>query len=192
MDNPLIMYQSCRIILAVKLRHLKDIFSAKGFISTGPDQDRRVVLVTLIHGIYTVQHHAQPFRFVVRNDIRVISGKFCYIPGSVRLQIVFCDHVNTIFIAETVDWRCIRIMTGTDCIDVVLFHDHDVFEQFLTGHMSSCDGAELMAVHTLEYDTFSVQCHNTVFHLKAAESDFLRNNFLYSSICIRYSQFQII
>ena len=44
--------------------------------------------------------------------------------------------------------------------------------------MSSCYRAELMTVYTLKYDTFSVQCHNTVFHFKTAESDFLRNHFL--------------
>ena len=151
-----------------------------------------MILITLIHGIYTIQHHTQPFRFVMRNDIRVISGKFCYIPGSVRLQIVFCDHVNTIFIAETVDWRCIRIMAGTNRIDVVLFHDHDVFEQFLPGHVSSCNGAELMAVHTLEYDTFSVEGHDTILHLKTAEANFLRDDLLEFSVFITDLQLQII
>ena len=40
--------------------------------------------------------------------------------------------------------------------------------------MSSCDRAELMAVHTLEYDTFSVKGHDTILHFKTAETDFLR------------------
>ena len=35
-----------------------------------------------------------------------------------------------------------------------------------------------MTVYTLKYDTFSVQCHDTVFHFKTTESDFLRNDLL--------------
>ena len=67
-------------------------------------------------------------------------------------------------------------MTGTDRIDVVLFHGHDVFEQFLPGHMSSCDRAELMAVHTLKDNPLSIQRHDCVFHLKAAEAHALRDH----------------
>ena len=192
MEKAFIMHKSCRIILTIKFGHLKDIFSTKGLISTGPDQDCRVVFVTLVHGIYTIQHHTKPFRFVMRNNICVVSCKFCHIPGTMRFQIVFRDHIKAVLITEAVDRRGIRIMAGTDGIDVVLLHSHNILDQFLTGYVSSCDGTELVTVHTFEHNTFSVEGHNAVFHFKAAETNFFRNNLLEHSVLIIHFHVKVI
>ena len=37
------------------------------------------------------------------------------------------DHVKTVFIAQIINADRIRVMAGTDCIDVVLFHRRQVF-----------------------------------------------------------------
>ena len=137
-----------------------------------------MVFVSLVHGIYTIKHHIQPFRFVMRHNIGVILRKFSNIPGTMRFKVCLIDHIDSVFIAELIDQGCIRIMAGTDCIDVVLFHDLKVFAKLFFGHVSSTHRAEFMTVYALEYDTFSVQCHDTVFHLKTTESNLLRNYFL--------------
>ena len=98
-----IMYQTGRVILMEKLRHFIDIFSAKRFISAGPDQDCRMILVSLVHGVGTVKHHIQPFRFVVRNNMSIILCKFRHIPGTMGFQVCLIDHINTIFITELID-----------------------------------------------------------------------------------------
>ena len=103
MEKSFIMYQTGRIILTEKLRHFIDIFSAKRFISTGPDQDCRMILVSLIHGVGTVKHHIQPFRFVVRNNMSIILCKFRHIPGTMGFQVCLIDHINTIFITKLID-----------------------------------------------------------------------------------------
>ena len=83
MEYSFIMYQTGRVLSAEKPGHLIDIFSAVRFIATGPDQDRRMILISLVHGIRAVQHCVQPFRFVVRHNIIVVSRRLCRIPGSV-------------------------------------------------------------------------------------------------------------
>ena len=151
-----------------------------------------MIFVTLVHGIYTIQHHTKPFRFVMRNNICVVSCKFCHIPGTMRFQIVFRDHIKAVLITEAVDRRSIRIMAGTDGIDVVLLHSHNILDQFLPGYVSSRDGAEFMTVYSLKHNTFAVEGHNTVFHLKAAETDFFRNDLLEHSVLIIHFHVKII
>ena len=151
-----------------------------------------MILVSLIHGVCTVQHHIQPFRFVMRHYIGIVFCKFSHIPGTMRFQVCLIDHIDSVFIAEFIDHGSIRVMTGTDRIDVVLFHDLKVFAKFFFGHVSSTHRTEFMTVYTLEYDTFSIQCHDAVFHLESSESNFLRNHFLKFSGLIINLQSQIV
>ena len=137
-----------------------------------------MIFISLIHGIGTIQHHIQPLRFVMRNYVSIVFSKFCHIPGSMRFQVCLIDHINAIFITQFIDQRSIRIMTGPNRIDVILFHDHKVFTKFCFRNISSGNGAEFMTVYTFEYNTFAIQGHNTVFHFKTTEPCFLRNHFL--------------
>ena len=83
-------------------------------------------------------------------------------------------------------------MTGTDGIDIILLHGDDILEQFLLRYMSSCNGAELMTVYALKYNTFTIECHNSVLHLKTAESNSLRDDLLKCSFFVIDFHFQII
>ena len=151
-----------------------------------------MILVSLIHGVCTVKQHIQPFRFVMRNDIGIVFCKLCCIPGTVGFQICLIDHIDSVLIAEFIDQRCIRIMTGTDRVNIVLFHSLEVFAKLFFGDMTSAHRTEFMTVHTLEYDTFAVQCHNSVFHLETTESNFLRNHFLKFTGLVIYLHCQIL
>ena len=151
-----------------------------------------MILVSLIHGVCTVKHHIQPFWFIVRHNVSVVFCKLCDIPGTVRFQICLIDHIDSVLIAEFIDQRCIRIMTGADRVDIVLFHNLEVFAKLFFGDMTSAHRTEFMTVHTLEYDTFAVQCHNSVFHLETTESNLLRNHFLKFTGLVIYLHFQII
>ena len=62
MENSFIMDQTGRIFSAEELRHFKNVLSSKRLVAAGPDQDRRMVLISLVHRVGTVQHHIQPFR----------------------------------------------------------------------------------------------------------------------------------
>ena len=192
-DNPLVMHQAGGIFLPVEPGHLIDILAAEGFISAGPDQNRRMVFISLVHGIYPVQHHIQPFRMIAGyhpGEIRIAGPQA--VPGSVGLQIVFRDHVKPVFVTQIINAHRIRIMTGTDGVDIVLLHSDDILHQFLPGYAPSCPGTELMAVHAFKHDTFSVKGHDMILHLKTAEAYPLGDHLCQLSLLIIYFQGQII
>ena len=151
-----------------------------------------MILISLIHGVCTVKHHIQPFRFVVRYNVGIILCKFSNIPGTVGFQVCLIDHIDSVFIAKLIDQGCIRIMAGTDRIDIVLLHRLKVFAKFFFGYVSSAYRTEFMTVNTFEYDTFSIQCHNAVFHLETTESNSLWDHFLKLSCLIINFQCQAI
>ena len=90
-------------------------------------------------------------------------------------QIVLCDQIQTILVAQVVQCILILVMAGADGIDVVLLHGDDVPKQFLMGvyaHSTTRNGAELMTVGTLEHDALAVEQHPIVLQLELAETDF--------------------
>ena len=110
-------------------------------------------------------------------------------------QIVLCDQIQTILVAQVVQCILILVMAGTDGIDVVLLHGDDIPKQFLMGvyaHSTTRNGAELMTVGTLEHDALAVEQHPIVLQLELAETDFLPRH-LYQMACIvQQPDFQFI
>ena len=192
LEDAFVMYQSRRIFLAEKLRHFINIFSSERLISAGPDQDGRMIFVPLVHGIHTVQHHRKPFRFVIWHNEIFIPVHRIGIPASVALQVRLINQIQTVFITESVDQRGVRIMACPHCIDVVLLHDGQVFSKLLFRYMSSAHRAEFMPVNPFEDNSLTVQCHDAVFHLKSAESHFLRNDFHQSAGGVCHGNRQVI
>ena len=130
-EYALVMHKPGRIRFPQELRHLKDILPSKGFVSTGPDQYGWMVFVSLIHGIRPVQHHIEPFRFIVGNHKRLVQRFPHIVPGSMRLQIHFIDQIKPVFIAKPVKHGTVGIMTGTDRVDVIPFHCRQILSQLL-------------------------------------------------------------
>ena len=60
----------------------------------------------------------------------IILCKFRHIPGTMGFQVCLIDHINTIFITELIDQRGIRIMAGTDGIDIILLHNAKILAEF--------------------------------------------------------------
>ena len=155
-EQPLVMNETGIIQTVEQTGHFIDVLAAVRLIATRPDQDRRMVFVTLVHRIGTVKHHRKPLRFVVRHDIGIVLRKLCHIPGTVRFQICLINHVNAILITEFINLRRIRVMAGTDPVDVILLHRAKILAQLFLRHMPSADGTELVAVHALKDDPPSV------------------------------------
>ncbi len=88
-----------------------------------------MVLVPLIAGSHSVQKDGQPLFFIPRQDV-FLRGKpqFRERPRAMRFQIIFRHQVDSQFVAETVQPRIIRIMTGSYCVDVVLLHEDKILQ----------------------------------------------------------------
>ena len=107
-------------------------------------------------------------------------------------QVILIDHVDTVFITQSVDQGRIWIMTGTDRIDIIALHSLQILAKLCLTHMTPAHGAELMAVHALEHDPLPVQSHDMILHLEAPEPNLLRDDLLKSAFGVIDLDRQII
>ena len=156
--DSLIVNQAVGIQLSEFLGHLINHASTVRLIAAGPDQDRRMVLIALVTGIHAVEHSRLPLRIIPRhNRLRIRDLPHCRcIPASVGLHIILCNHVESVDVAELIQPDIVRIMAGTDGIDIVPLHGHDIGECLLHAHRTSGQGTEFVAVHALKHNPLSV------------------------------------
>ena len=191
--NAFIVDEAVGIQVPEEPGHFKDHAPAEGFISHGPDQDRRMVLVPLIAAYNTVPQGRKPYLIIPGDRIygpaaghfdlpargRCLSAAQKGIrPGPVGLHIVLCDEVDPVFVTETVQERRIGIMARPDRIDIVPLKKSQVLpDQLLTESGPSRIAGKLMPVHTFENDPFAVEEHQAVLQFEAAESHFFMDPF---------------
>ncbi len=137
-----------------------------------------MVLVPLVNGIHTVKHHVQPFRSVVRHHAGIVPRHHGRIPGSVGFQIRLVNHIEPILVAETVDQGIVRIVAGTDGINIAALHRLQIFAKFRLAHMTSAHRTELMAVGSLEHNPSAVQSHDMILHPEPSEAGLLLDHLL--------------
>ena len=175
------------------LRHFINDAAAVGFISAGPDQDGRMVLVPPVAGIHAVQHHGQIFF--------PVSGKGCRniffpaldpVPDPVGFHVVLRDQVKSVQITQMIENRSVRVMGGADRVDVVPLHDPQVERYFLHTGRAACVAGELMPVCSMEHNPFPVQAHTAVPDFKAAETDIFADLFQNPAVFPFQDQFQLI
>ena len=100
---------------------------------------------------------------------------------SVRFDIGFTDQINTILITQIVPFRIIRIMTGTDCIQIILFHNLNILNHPFTTYIIPCQRIHFMTVCSFKQHRFTVHPYlsQIFFQLDFPESDTLRDNLQY-------------
>ena len=186
-DHTFVMHQTGVIKAADHLCHLEQGLTAKRFVAQRPDQNSRMVFVTLVSGIHAVKQDSFPLRLIIgQNALDAANARLMDVPCAMGFQIVLCDQIQTILVAQVVQCILILVMAGADGIDVVLLHGDDIPKQFLMGvyaHSTTRNGAELMTVGTLEHDALAVEQHPIVLQLELAETDFLPSH-LYQMACI--------
>ena len=116
-----------------------------------------MIFISLITGVYTVKHHAFPLHIVPRyHNALVLQSPCDRIPRTMGLHIILSDHVKSVRVTKRIDPGIIRIMTGTDRIDIVALHRNDIFYDLFCGNGTACFGTELMTVHAFKDDPLSV------------------------------------
>ena len=136
-----------------------------------------MVLVSLVNGIDTVKKWCFPVRFVPRNRIFIIASADHNIPGTVGFHIVFVDQVETVYVTQLIKSGIVRIVAGTDRVDVVAFHGNHILNKLFRLRNAACKCAEFMAVGAFEYDSLSIQEHEAVLQFKTAETDAFCDHF---------------
>ena len=151
-----------------------------------------MILVSLIAGIHAVKKDRLPFLMISRNDI-LCAGALLIRPRAVGFHIVLRNQIQSVFIAETVQLRVIRIVAGADGIDVVALHNRKIAAHLLLAHPGAAIVAgKFMPVDAVEDNPLPVQAHQTILHFKTAESDLFMDEFhCLSGLCMQ-NQIQII
>ena len=156
--------------------HFVEIFSSKRLISAGPKQHAGMVFIPLKHAVRAVQNQIEVLRSVPGNCLLEcdIAPEY-HVPQTMRFQIRLVDDIETVEITEPVKGGLVRIVTRTDRIDVVALHRQKIGANRLRINRPSPVRAELMAVHSVKHDAFSIDMHHVINHLKTAESEELKD-----------------
>ena len=122
--GPFILYRTTFLHWLHPIICTLEINTVSGFIPQWPDDDDRMVLGTLIHTLGTIHVGRQP------------SGIFSQwsrsIPHAMWFNISFIYHIKSITITKLIPIRMGRIVRIADRIDIMLFHQFDIFfHQFL-------------------------------------------------------------
>ena len=105
--------------------HFPEITAGGGFISQRPHQNRRMVFVPCNHPYHTGNISGLPGRII--RDPGIISGQF----KPMAFQIRLIDQIHAVEVTQIIQIVGIRVMTGTDSVDIKLFHqDNVLFDLF--------------------------------------------------------------
>ena len=191
--DSLIMHQTGIIQPAEFVAHLQDYFSAVALVSTAPNQDRWMILISFCHAVYPVEQHRQIFHAVSGQALRRGQLPFNNLfPDAMGFHVAFINDVKPQLVAQFIQHAAVRIMTRPDGIQIVPFHCEEIPPQGFRFYGASRLSAEIMPVSAFENNPFPVQQHESVFHLEPAESDPLVNPFANGTVRCHDFNLQII
>src|SRR5574344_862807 len=148
---------------------LLEVRSHTGFVAQRPDNDRRMIKVS----IYIVLV-AFDMCFEIE---RKIARRFGSPPHSVRLDIRFGYHVQTILIAQIIPARIVGIMRSTNSIDIELFQYFDILQHAVVSNVVGSIGIHLMTVHTFYQHRLAIDQQLSVLDFYFTKAHFLWNIF---------------
>ena len=72
-------------------------------------------------------------------------------------DICLITYEESIAVAHLIKIRCIRIMTRTNRIEIVLFHQDKIFPDLCNINCKSCDRVRIMPVYAAQLDCLSIE-----------------------------------
>ena len=182
-SGTLILYRSAWIISFDYIIRLFEVRTISGFVTQTPEDDARMILEC-----FYVQ-------FVTLNVCLLVGrilGQGCFaISHTVAFDIRFGHQIQTILVTQVIPSRVIRIVAGTNGIDVQLLHDLDILNHAFYRYNVSSVRINLMSVGTLEQYRFSVDEHLSVLDFHFAETYILRNG-LQHLVTVFYGDIQLV
>ena len=137
-----------------------------------------MIFIALIHGPHAVKKQGRELLVILRYD-EFFSGLAAQerIPAAVGLQVVLVHDIDPVPVAELVQGALVGIVGGADGVDVVALHGQNIQKQLVPVRHPPAYRAEVVAVHAVEDQAFSVQKENAVLDLNPAEADLLTDDF---------------
>ena len=118
-----------------------------------------------------------------------------------RFDVGFIIHIDTILVTQFIEFPVLRIVTQTNGIDIMLFHQFKVFPHQLFRHIMARLRIMFVNVDTLEFHRLTVEQQYRIgltitgqlvnlLDLDPAETNMIRNDFRYLTIHLdRHQQF---
>ena len=148
-EHALIVYQPGLVIPMKILRHRLYILSRIGFVSTGPDQDARMVLIPLEHRLRPVKDSAPPLGKVSRHMTGWVACPHL-LPGAMAFQVGLIHQIDAVFIAQAIPQTLVWIMGCPYGIDIMLLQEPGIPQHILPGNGASSSGIKFMTVNSFE------------------------------------------
>ena len=158
----LVHHRTRRVFLLRPTIASLEIGAESGFVSHRPDDDGRMVEVTLHVALVALQMGLQ---VIVAPRQRLFP-----VAHAVRLDVGLGHHVQSVAVAQLIPVRVVRIVAGAHCIDVHLLHDAYVLKHPLARHDITRIRVHLVTVHALDQNRMAVDAELPVLDFHATEA----------------------
>ena len=167
---------------------LVEVITVAGFVTQRPESQTRIVLITFEHVDCAIHVRFQPFRIVSQ---RTAFSKI--IVHAMALDVCFIVYIKSVFVAQFVETAILRIMAQANRIQVVLFHQFEIFAHQLFSHIVTGSRVMFVNVHSLQLQRLSVDEEAYIglsvacqllgrFNFDAAETYVERNDFVHFTV----------
>ena len=167
---------------------LVEVITVAGFVTQRPESQTRIVFITFEHVDCAVHVRFQPFRIVSQ---RTAFSKI--IVHAMALDVCFIVYIKSVFVAQFVETAILRIMAQANRIQVVLFHQFEIFAHQLFSHIVTGSRVMFVNVHSLQLQRLSVDEEAYIglsvacqllgrFNFDAAETYVERNDFVHFTV----------
>ena len=136
-----------------------------------------MILVTFYCSDSSVKVGCRPFGFIGQSNIWTV-------PHTMRFDVGFIDQVKSVLITEFIPSFWLRIVTRSDCIDVVAFHGQDIQAHGLFAYHMSGNIVMFMQINSFQVYRNSVDPKLFIANLDVSESDIPANGLQHSTLLV--------
>ena len=148
--------------------HFPDHLASEALITAGPENDRGVVLIPLLHAVGAIQHRRQPHGIVAGNRACLVVA--AGLPCGVGFHVGFVDHIDAVAVAQLVPQAVVGIMAGADGIDIVALVLLDILQHVLLGDAAASLSTELVPVGATDAQAAAIEHQHTFHDLDLAQA----------------------
>ena len=179
-STTLILHRTSLIIGFHPVIGFLEVDAIATLITQTPYDDGRMVDESLHITLVTLDMSLEVFR--------ELGERFLIISHTMRFKVGLSSHIDSIFITEVIPARIIRIMTGTNSVDIQLLHNFNILNHALHADHIATIRIYFMTVSTLDQDRLAIDQKLCILDFHIAETYLLRNNLRYTLLIFQSNE----